>query len=263
MRCRILLAGSALILALSLTDCGSTAVRHSMKPYRENVKAQPTNAMAYYDLGAAALAVRRYKEARRAFVKCIKLDPENTGAHMKLAQSLEQLEKSNEAAECYRRVVEIDSTHIEGNERLGYWNINMIIRFEMGSYYGKLIRDRPINLEQQRILNLTDMKYEEFLALYPETEEIWERLTRLESRNPLHWCGLGMIKNQCEDFEGSISAYRRALGLNPQYFSNRLLDDAIYSASLAHTKWIPPDPRPAIFLQMLMQLMDLPEPPPS
>jgi tetratricopeptide (TPR) repeat protein len=250
-------------LSLSVAACGSAAVNQTLKPYRERVKLDSADAQAYYELGSAAISVGRYKEARRAFKRCLELDDTHINAYMKLAQSHLVLEEGHLAFGCYRRVLELDSMHVDANEQLGYLNLNQIILFESGSYFAEVKEGKEINSEQQRILNLTEMKYEEFLQLYPETEQIFLRLTRLEPGNAAHWCGLGAIRNQRETYEESIAAYNQALRLNPKQVAEVPLNEAIYRASMGRSKWMPPDPRFLIYQALIMQLLDMPEPPPG
>ncbi|GEM_PF-2829504 len=114
------------------------------------------------------------------------------------------------------------------------------------------------------MLNLNDMTHEEFLVIYAETEAAWRRLTQREPDNPLPWCGLGAIRNQRENFEGSMYAYNTALTKNPMFLNDRQVDQAIYQSSRAGRKWTPPDPTfllNALFLQAFIEMIEGQPPP--
>lgn len=52
---------------------------------------------------------------------------------------------------------------------------------------------------------------------YPEAIQLYERLTRLQPNNALHFNKLGIAHHQLQDLEAAKRAYRKALQLNPQY----------------------------------------------
>lgn len=52
---------------------------------------------------------------------------------------------------------------------------------------------------------------------YPEAVQLYQRLTGLQPRNPLHYNKLGIAYHQLQELEGAKRAYRKALQLNPRY----------------------------------------------
>lgn len=222
-----------------LSACGGSVANKTLRPYHEAVKADPQNTDAYYDLGAAALTMDNYKEARKALSRCIELDPGHLEAKIQLARALDNLDEYIEASRCLLEVSEADSTHIVVNEKMGKRNLNLILSFEIISGYEKPPLGSELNPSQKRLLNSTGLRLRDYLELYPDTEAIFLRLTRLEPNNPDNWCGLGAIRHQLEDFDGSVQAYRKAQDVYPDCMANSIAHSTMFQYSRMKEKCIP------------------------
>ena len=64
------------------------------------------------------MAQGRYEEAILSLQRAIKDAPENTDAHLYLAQALEKVGKSQEAMHAYRRVLALDPHNKFANDRV-------------------------------------------------------------------------------------------------------------------------------------------------
>jgi tetratricopeptide (TPR) repeat protein len=74
-----------------------------------SVEINPNNATAQYFLGRAKYNEKRFGEAAGSFTECLKLDPKNVKAADNLGLSYEQLGKTEEALEAYRRAIALDT----------------------------------------------------------------------------------------------------------------------------------------------------------
>ena len=88
------------------------------KVYRHYLTLDTQAANAHYNLGALALAQGRYEEAILSLQRAIKDAPNDTDAHLYLAQAFENAGQTQEAMHAYRRVLSLDPHNKIANERL-------------------------------------------------------------------------------------------------------------------------------------------------
>ncbi len=86
--------------------------------YRHYLTLNTQDANAHYNLGALALAQGHYEEAILSLQRAIKDTPDNTDAHLYLAQALEKVGQTQEAIHAYRRVLALDPHNKIANDRL-------------------------------------------------------------------------------------------------------------------------------------------------
>ena len=88
------------------------------KVYRHYLTLDTQAANAHYNLGALALAQGRNEEAILSLQRAIKDAPNDTDAHLYLAQAFEKVGQTQEAMHAYRRVLSLDPHNKIANERL-------------------------------------------------------------------------------------------------------------------------------------------------
>ncbi len=88
------------------------------KVYRHYLTLNTQAPNSHYNLGALALAQGHYGEAILSLQRAIKDTPDNTDAHLYLAQALEKVGQTQEAMHAYRRVLALDPHNKIANERL-------------------------------------------------------------------------------------------------------------------------------------------------
>lgn len=74
---------------------------------RQLAAAEPDDPLTQFLYGSEAAALGFHEEARAAFAAAIRLDPRYTAAYRQLGNALERLGRPDEAAETYRRGVEV------------------------------------------------------------------------------------------------------------------------------------------------------------
>ena len=88
------------------------------KVYRHYLTLDTQAPNAHYNLGALALAQGRNEEAILSLQRAIKDAPNDTDAHLYLAQAFENAGQTQEAMHAYRRVLSLDPHNKIANERL-------------------------------------------------------------------------------------------------------------------------------------------------
>ena len=88
------------------------------KVYRHYLTLNTQAANTHYNLGALALAQGRNEEAILSLQRAVKDAPNDTDAHLYLAQALEKVGQTQEAMHAYRRVLSLDPHNKIANERL-------------------------------------------------------------------------------------------------------------------------------------------------
>ena len=88
------------------------------KVYRHYLTLNTQAANAHFNLGALALAQGHYEEAILNLQRTTKDDPDNTNAHLYLAQALEKVGQTQEAIRAYRRVLALDPHNKIANDRV-------------------------------------------------------------------------------------------------------------------------------------------------
>ena len=78
----------------------------------------PQAANAHYNLGTLALAQGRNEEAILYLQRAVKDTPDNSNAHLYLAQALEKVGQTQEAMNAYRQVLALDPNNKIANNRL-------------------------------------------------------------------------------------------------------------------------------------------------
>ena len=88
------------------------------KVYRHYLTLNTQAENAHFNLGALALAQGRYEEAILNLQRATKDNPDNTDAHLYLAQALEIVGQTQEAIRAYRRVLALDPHNKIANDRV-------------------------------------------------------------------------------------------------------------------------------------------------
>ena len=105
----ILNADEALDFALQLHRHGSLDAAEAI--YRRVILAAPDNLNALHYLGVLCHQQNRHAEAAESIQRIIALDPQNADAHNNLGNVLEGLGKFTDAEACYRKAIELRSSH--------------------------------------------------------------------------------------------------------------------------------------------------------
>jgi len=114
---------TAIVLYRKAVDASATHVNAQMNLERclllKQVAQQPSNALAWYQLGLVYLELRNWADAHRALSKTVEVDPAFADAHFRLGQALEQLGKPAEARSQYAETIKLLPTHVPAVEAIG------------------------------------------------------------------------------------------------------------------------------------------------
>ena len=89
------------------------------KKYKKSLQIQENNAKFYSRLAATLSNLERYEEAIQASQKAIELNPGTIHAYNNLGNIYMSLERYTEAIPCYRKAVELDPNYIHAYNNLG------------------------------------------------------------------------------------------------------------------------------------------------
>lgn len=97
------------ILCLALTGSMSQANDPDIETLKQAVEANPDDADAYYNLGAAYGKLNMHEEAIEAYIQAIRIDPDNAEAHYNLGMLYNLSNDRSSAIKQYKILEKLDS----------------------------------------------------------------------------------------------------------------------------------------------------------
>jgi len=146
-----------------------------IKTYKQYIKKNPDNAVAYQGLGCAYGESGKYKEAIESYKQAIRIDPDLVLAHYNLGTAYGELGKHQEAIESYKQAIRIDPDHAEAHNNLG------VAYYDSGKYeeaiesYKQVIRIVPDFADAHFNLGIAYRK----LGKYEEAIESYKQVIRI------------------------------------------------------------------------------------
>ena len=110
----------------------------------ENVRKNPDDADAHYDLGVAYGDLGRYEEEIESYKQAIRINPDLEEAHVNLGVAYGDLGKHKKAIESYKQAIRFDPDYAMAHYNLGVCYIDN--------------RDKSSALKQHNILKKLDTK---------------------------------------------------------------------------------------------------------
>lgn len=167
------------------------------------------------------------KKAVKLYSKVLKLKPDSTKAYMELAALYTQEEKLDEAARCYRKVIELSDNEVD-TEDFGNSLIRRIIRkFNRGETdVVGLVDDVFTKISQAQMLKAYLQLSEIYLRQNESAEaiQILNKAVELNPNNPIPYENLATAYAKTGEIEKAIFFMEKALELEPSipWFYSRL-----------------------------------------
>lgn len=174
-------------------NLGETLVREgrieeAIGPFREAVRLKPDYGEAHSNLGSALATLGQFEEAIAVHRQVIAMTPDDAVAHYNLANSLLRTNDARGAASAYRQAIAMDPGFAMAHGNLGLLLLQQGDMAGAALHLQELLRLEPRRLEGY--LFLADLRvrqglfdeaiglYRQGQALYPDSQEIAERLAR-------------------------------------------------------------------------------------
>src|SRR2546430_14042218 len=82
------------------------------RSYRQVLQTEPASAAAWNGIGLVLVELKRFPDARNAFVRAVEADPEHAGAHYNLSFTLSNLGEFDGALRATKRALELDPYYV-------------------------------------------------------------------------------------------------------------------------------------------------------
>jgi tetratricopeptide (TPR) repeat protein len=200
------------------------------------------------DLQAALQANRRaapaqFALARKAFERCLRLDPGNLDAQVKLVEVLDGLDQEKDLLERLRAVLAVDSLHVEANEQLANRTYGVVISFVTVGVM-EAVKSKDVMTSRQRtLLRSQGVRYAELEDMLLEARAICERLLRIAPADPRYLCALGAVMNLQGDYAGARNVYYRVQRSNPDFLQGNDFHNTVFAVSRENRIFVSASPR--------------------
>lgn len=221
--------------------------------YRDAVRNEPRNAEYFTELGYAYLGKREYKQAEKACLNAIRLDPTISVPYFNLASIYHEMGDDEKALSYLHKCLRIKPVNADTYGLLG-WIHESLGNYEVAAaaYRESLMRD-PENAERCfdlcRMLGLTaDVEG----AMFAVREAV-----RLDPNDPDYRWGLGHFLFDAGDFEGGRQAFRSAVRLEFDRFGGKVPPDEaeMFFEDMSRYAGLPGVSKPQAVPWMLQGLM--------
>jgi tetratricopeptide (TPR) repeat protein len=165
----------------------------AIKWLRKSVELQPTNKDAWYYLGRAYYSKAQLAEARTAFLKVLKLHPQDTKAQTNLGLVLESSGQTDAAIEAYRTAITWQEKEAESSEQ-PYANLGSLLMERGRTQEAVAAMEKAVAMAPRNAfchLKL-GMAYRQ-LGRLEESQEQLTQATTLEPENPTAHYQLGRL----------------------------------------------------------------------
>ena len=185
---------------------------------KELLSARPNNPddpNAWIELGAVLeKEAERLVDAEHAYREALRIDPKNLRALGSLAFLLIRAERSEEAVEVCRLIIDLKS------DLVWVWNLyGILLQYDINRYdeaEKAYIRAIEINPEYVSAWNNLGNLYTKYLNRYDEAEKAFRRVVEIEPDNEPAWQSLGDLFNKnLHRYEEAEQAYRKVIEINP------------------------------------------------
>ncbi|MDM8526961.1 tetratricopeptide repeat protein [Anaerolineales bacterium HSG24] len=248
----------------NLNDCGGTLYNEklyetALKYYKQSLKTNSDNHVAWKNYGSALDKLGRYEEAIEKYQQAMKLDPKSTQAWYNYGNALNDLGLYEEAIEKYQQAINLDSKSTDA------WNNYGNVLSDLGRY------EEAIEKYQQTI-NLDPKSTDAWngygsalggLGRYEEAIEKYQQAIKLDPKSTDAWNGYGSALSNLGHPEKAIEKYQQTIKFEPQNivalsnYATNLIYCGQYNAAaekLKQVRAIAPDDYATLWIQaMLLQ----------
>jgi tetratricopeptide (TPR) repeat protein len=190
-----------------------------------------------------------YAQARKSLEKCLRLDPGNLDAQVKLVEVLGTLREEKDLLERLRAVLAVDSLHVKANEELANRTYGIALAFVTVGVLDPVKPGDVMSSSQRTLLKAQGVRFRDLPALRQEARTICERLLRITPNSPKYLCALGAIANLEGDYAGATEIYYRVQRRTPDFLQQNDFHNTVFAVSRENRIFVSATPRS--FLQNL------------
>jgi tetratricopeptide (TPR) repeat protein len=191
----------------------TTYWRDSETLWTRSISEDPSNAVAYCNLGSALSHRGQTKESIRQYQIALRINPRYSIAHCNLGNAFARLGKMDEAIAEYRKALEVNPDYAEARGNLGNALVQTGKMEEAFTQFQKALAIWPDYAEAHFSLGAAFAKEgrdKEAIAEYRKALEIWPAY-------PEAHFNLGFTLAKNGQFRDAIEEYRKALEISPRY----------------------------------------------
>ncbi len=168
---------------------------------------------AHYNLGIILQALHRYDDAVGHYQQCLAVNPDDAEALNKLATVFNALNRFDDAAECYRRSITHNPSNVEAHMNLGT-ALRLVGRPEEAiTHYERAIALGPSRADGHMHLGETL----QMIGRYRQAARCFEVALSLRPDYSEAHMNLGNALQALEQHEAAIRCYEQALVIKPDY----------------------------------------------
>lgn len=171
------------------------------------------SADTHYTLGNVLAAQNRFEEAVAAYREALALNPQNPMAHNNMGRALFRLGRHAEAAAQLREALRLRQDLVEVHYNLGVLHGAQHQLEEAAACFRETLRLRPDSVEAHSALGNTLGQ----MGRYDEAIACYRQALRLRPDNIDVLCNLGQYLVKQDGIEEAIACFRRALALRPDH----------------------------------------------
>lgn len=156
--------------------------------------------------------VSKLNEAETRYRELIRLNPENSKAHYKLGNVLDEQDKFDEAKACYLEAIRLNPEDDDAYNNLGIVLEKQDEFDEAEASYREAVRLNPENRNAQYNLGILLYEQDDF----DEAEACFREVIRLDPEDSDAHSYLGIVLEEQGNLDEAEACYREAIRLNPE-----------------------------------------------
>ena len=199
------------ILAAIYAQFGDS--QNSIKSSDNAVKADPSDAEAYSNMGLILFQFKKFKDALKSCQKAIEIKPDYVEAHFNLGNVLKALGKLTEAEKSYLNALKLNSKFLAAHFNLASTYIQLNKLTEAESSYKKIIELKPDYAEVYSNMGTLYLK----LKRENEAEFSYKKAIELNPNFTEAHFNMGVMFQKLNRSDEAESSYKKAIELKPDY----------------------------------------------
>lgn len=174
------------------------------------VRANPNDAVAYYNLGEMYFKQEEYKKAIAAYEKAIQIASDYAEAYCSLGRAYGKTGKCKKSKDSFERAIEINPNYAEAHYLLGVLAYN---HKRYGKSMESIKRAVEINPKYAKAYSFLGLIYERKPSTRKEAIETYEQAIRFDPNDAKTYHRLGRLYSKLGLWEQAIQAYRQEIRL--------------------------------------------------
>jgi tetratricopeptide (TPR) repeat protein/V8-like Glu-specific endopeptidase len=183
----------------------------AIEVYQQTISINPNNVLAYNNLGITLGRQRKYEEAIKVYQQTISINPNNILAYNNLGNLLRDRGRYEEAIEVYQQAIQTDINNV-----LAYNNLGITLGIQRQYKEAIDIYQQAIRVDINNILaynNLGNLLRDR--GRYEEAIETYKRAIQVDINNILAYNNLGNLLRDRGKYKQAIEIYQQSINISP------------------------------------------------